>query len=305
MLNFKHLRYFWMVAKTGSIAEASRRLHLTPQTISGQLGQLEQQLGNRLFERMGRNLRLTDSGRLVLGYADEIFSLGDELVEVMREQDEERVLSFKVGIADVVPKSIAYRLLDPAMRLDESVRILCREGSLEALLAELAVHRLDLVIADSPIPAGINVRGYHHPLGECGIAFLATEALAGQLNGDFPQNLDHAPLLLPSEATIAKARLLRWFEHQRVQPRVIGEFDDSALMKAFGGAGRGVFAVPLPIADEVVAQHEVVVIGQTDEIREHYYAITTERRITHPAVEAITRVARDWLFRDDSPSTSN
>ncbi len=294
-LNYKHLHYFWMVAKTGSIAAAGKQLHLTPQTISMQLGQLEKQLGRKLFERAGRGLRLTESGRVVLGYAEEIFSLGGELLETVRNFHEERILPFKVGIVDVVPKSIAYRLLDPAMQLDEPLRIHCREGALTSLLAELAVHQLDLVLADSPIPAGLNVRGFNHPLGECGLGFFATETLAQRLDGPFPGNLERAPMLLPSEATAARGRLIRWFERLRVRPRIVGEFDDSALMKAFGRAGRGVFVAPTPIAREVEKQYGVIEIGATDEIRDPFYAITTERRITHPAVAAITRTARGWL----------
>ena len=300
MINYKHLRYFWMVAKTGSIADASKHLHLTPQTISGQLGQLENQLGKALFSRVGRGLELTESGRLVLSYAEEIFSLGNELEEMVHSLPSGRSLVFKVGVVDVVPKSIAYRLLDPALRLSEPVRIICREGSIDALLAELAVHRIDLVIADSPIPSGMNVRGFNHPLGDCGITFFATPGLARDLGDRFPDNLDGSPILLPSEATAARNRLVRWFDDQHIRPRIVGEFDDSALMKAFGRGGTGVFVAPSPIADEVRKQYDVVAIGQTDEVRDHFYAISVERKISHPAVAAITEMAREWLFRDTS-----
>ncbi len=300
MINYKHLRYFWMVAKTGSIADASKHLHLTPQTISGQLGQLENQLGKALFSRVGRGLELTESGRLVLSYAEEIFSLGNELEEMVHSLPSGRSLVFKVGVVDVVPKSIAYRLLDPALRLSEPVRIICREGSIDALLAELAVHRIDLVIADSPIPSGMNVRGFNHPLGDCGITFFATPGLARDLGDRFPDNLDGSPILLPSEATAARNRLVRWFDDRHIHPRIVGEFDDSALMKAFGRGGTGVFVAPSPIADEVRKQYDVVAIGQTGEVRDHFYAISVERKISHPAVAAITEMAREWLFRDTS-----
>jgi len=298
MINYKHLHYFWVVAKEGGIARASERLHLTPQTISGQLSLLEENLGEALFNRVGRNLELTETGRLTLSYAEEIFALGGELEEVVRNLPHGRPLVFKVGVADVVPKSIAYRLLAPALQLPEPVRIVCRENNLEALLAELALHKIDLVIADSPIPHDINVRGFNHQLGECGISFFAAPQLAQTVSEDFPQSLRGAPILLPGEMTVAQSRLLKWFDKLHIHPRIVGEFDDSALMKAFGQAGVGVFIAPTPIAAEVEKQYGVVVIGQTDEVREQFYAISVERKITHPAVAAITETAREWLFRD-------
>jgi len=298
MINYKHLHYFWVVAKEGGIARASERLHLTPQTISGQLSLLEENLGEALFNRVGRNLELTETGRLTLSYAEEIFALGGELEEVVRNLPHGRPLVFKVGVADVVPKSIAYRLLAPALQLPEPVRIVCRENNLEALLAELALHKIDLVIADSPIPHDINVRGFNHQLGECGISFFAAPQLAQTVSEDFPQSLRGAPILLPGEMTVAQSRLLKWFDKLHIHPRIVGEFDDSALMKAFGQAGVGIFIAPTPIAAEVEKQYGVVVIGQTDEVREQFYAISVERKITHPAVAAITETAREWLFRD-------
>ena len=298
MINYKHLHYFWVVAKEGGIARASERLHLTPQTISGQLSLLEDNLGEALFNRVGRNLELTETGRLALSYADEIFALGGELEEVVRNLPDGRPLVFKVGVADVVPKSIAYRLLAPALQLPESVRIVCRENNIDALLAELALHKIDLVIADSPIPQGVNVRGFNHQLGECGISFFATPELASSLIKDFPHSLKGAPMLLPGEMTVAQGRLLKWFDKLHIHPRIVGEFDDSALMKAFGQAGAGVFIAPTPIASEVVEKYRVVIIGQTDEVREQFYAISVERKISHPAVAAITETAREWLFRD-------
>lgn len=298
MINYKHLHYFWVVAKEGGIARASERLHLTPQTISGQLSLLEEGLGEDLFTRVGRSLELTETGRLVLSYADEIFSLGGELEEMVRNLPAGRPIVFKVGIGDVVPKSIAYRLLAPALQLPESVRIVCRENTTHSLLAELAVHRIDLVIADSPIPTGVNVRGYNHPLGDCGITFFATPTLARKLGKNFPQSLGGAPMLLPGEMTVVRNRLVQWFDGLHIYPQVVGEFDDSALMKTFGRAGAGVFIAPTPIAAEVEKQYDVVTIGQTDEVRDHFYAISVERKISHPAVAAITETAREWLFQD-------
>lgn len=298
MINYKHLHYFWVVAKEGGIARAGERLHLTPQTISGQLSLLEEGLGEDLFTRVGRSLELTETGRLVLSYADEIFSLGGELEEMVRNLPAGRPIVFKVGIGDVVPKSIAYRLLAPALQLPESVRIVCRENTTHSLLAELAVHRIDLVIADSPIPTGVNVRGYNHPLGDCGITFFATPTLARKLGKNFPQSLGGAPMLLPGEMTVVRNRLVQWFDGLHIYPQVVGEFDDSALMKTFGRAGAGVFIAPTPIAAEVEKQYDVVTIGQTDEVRDHFYAISVERKISHPAVAAITETAREWLFQD-------
>ena len=296
-LNYKHLRYFWMTARAGGVLRAAERLNVTPQTISGQIRLLEDQLGDRLFTRVGRHLELTETGRMVLGYADEIFSLGSELEEMLRTRPPGRRSVFRVGVADVVPKSVAYRLLAPALALPGSMRIVCREHALDALLAELAVHRLDLVIADGPMPEGLHVRGFTHALGECGVSFFAAPELAARLQGAFPRCLDGAPLLLPGEHTVVRGRLQRWLGQERLRPRIVGEFDDSALMKTFGRAGVGVFIAPSPIEQEVCEQYGVRVLGRSEAIRDHYYAISVERRISHPAVVAITEAARDWLTR--------
>jgi LysR family transcriptional regulator, transcriptional activator of nhaA len=295
MINYKHLHYFWVVAKQGGIARAGERLHLTPQTISGQISLLEDSIGEALFSKAGRNLELTETGRLVLSYADEIFSVGGELEEALRNLPPDRPMIFKVGIADVVPKTIAYRLLAPALSMTDPVRIICRENNLASLLAELALHRVDMVIADGPIPSGINVRGFSHALGECGISFLAVPHLANPLRKNFPHSLNGAPLLIPSEINLVQARLLEWLDSLRIYPRIVGEFDDSALMKVFGQAGTGIFIIPTPIASEVAKQYGVRIIGSTEEVREQYYAISVERRISHPAVSAITQTAREWL----------
>jgi LysR family transcriptional activator of nhaA len=295
MVNYKHLHYFFVVAKEGSIARASEVLHLTPQTISGQLGVLEEYLDEELFSRSGRNLVLTETGRLVLSYADEIFSLGGELEERVRNLPAERQLIFKVGIADVIPKSIAYRLLAPALQLSESIRIICREGDTKALLGELALHKLDLVIADEPIPRNINVRGYNHSLGGCGVSFFAVPDLVKTLTDDFPKCLNGAPLLLPGEMNAVRNHLIQWLDELHIYPRVIGEFDDSALMKAFGKGGAGIFIAPSAIAEEVADQYGVNIIGHTDKVYEQFYAISFERKITHPAVAAINNSAREWF----------
>lgn len=296
MVNYKHLRYFWVVAKEGSIARAAERLRLTPQTISGQLGLLEDSLGTSLLSRVGRGLELTDTGRLVLSYAEEIFSLGEELEDAVRNAPEPRPLLFRVGVANVVPKSIAYRLLAPALQLAVPVRMVCREEALDTLLGELALHRLDLVIADRPLSSNVSVRAFNHPLGECGVSFFVQGGQMRRYAGAFPQVLEGAPLLLPGEGTAVRTRLLHWLSAQRIQPRIVGEFDDSSLMKTFGRAGTGIFMAPTVIASEVVRQYGVSVIGETGDVRERFYAISVERRISHPAVAAITERARSELF---------
>lgn len=301
-MNYKHLHYFWVVAKAGGIARASERLHLTPQTISGQLRLLEESLGTELHMRAGRGLELTEAGRLVLSYAEEIFSLGGELEQVLRNLPAGRPQPFKVGVADVVPKSIAHRLLAPALQLPETMRIVCREESLQSLLAELAVHRLDLVIADQPIPAGLNIRGFNHRLGGCGVSFFAHKTLVRTLRGEFPQTLNSAPLLLPGEGAATRSGFEQWLEDQQLHPRIAGEFDDSALMKAFGQAGAGIFMAPTVIEDEVQRQYQVKAIGRTEAVREQFFAISVERRLTHPAVVAITDAARQVLFRRSDSS---
>ena len=295
-LNYKHLRYFWTVAKAGGIARACERLHLTPQTVSGQLSAFEEALGHKLFARAGRRLELTETGRMVLGYAEELFTVGEELEQALSHKGGSLTLLFKVGIADSVPKALAYRLLEPAVRLPEALRIVCREGKLGGLLADLAIHRLDLVLADGPMPASMSVRGFNHLLGECGLTFMAAPALARRHSARFPRCLDGAPLLLPGEEAAVRPGLMQWFENVAVRPRIVGEFDDGALMKAFGKAGVGMFAVPSAIAEEVRRQFAVRILGHTDAVSERFYAISVERRLKHPAVLAISSAARTKLF---------
>ncbi len=296
MLNYRQLHYFWAVAKAGSIIRASERLHLTPQTLSGQISLLEETLGVALFLRVGRRLQLTETGRLTLSYADELFQIGNDLEEALRNRPEDRSIQFRVGVDDVVPKSIAYRLLTPAMSMSKPVRIVCRENKLVRLLLELAIHQLDLVLADRPMPPETNVKGYSHKLGDCGITFFAAPQLAAQLKGKWPHVLNAAPLLIPGENAAVRVTLMRWFDAHQFRPRIVGEFDDSALMHAFGQAGIGIFIAPSVIADEVQREHGVLVIGRTDEVTEQFYAISMERRLTHPAVVAINDTAHRKLF---------
>jgi LysR family transcriptional regulator, transcriptional activator of nhaA len=295
-LNFKHLRYFWMVGKTGSIARAAERLHLTPQSISGQLSEFENALGVQLFRPSGRNRELTDTGRRMLAYAQEIFAIGDDMLDMLRDQESQKAVPFRVGIADCVTKSIAYRLVEPALKYGERVRLVCREGRLTSLVADLAIHRLDMIIADRPMSANLNVRGYSHLLGESGLTVFGTQSLAKKMAADFPASLENAPFLLPGEDVAIRPKLIEWFEKQDLRPNIVGEFDDSALMKAFGQAGAGFFAGPTAIAAHVSEQYQVVAIGRIDSVVEQLYAITTERRITHPAVVAISKAARENVF---------
>ena len=295
-LNYKHLRYFWMVAKTGSIAKAAAQLHLTPQSVSGQLSEFADTLGVELFRRAGRNLELTDTGRRIVGYAEDIFTTGDELLELVRDKTFATTISFRVGCADSVSKLIACQLVEPALELREPVRLVCREGRLDSLIADLAVHRLDLVIADRPVPAHFSVRAYTHLLGESPMTAFATAELAARLGPDFPACLHDAPMLLPGEDFAIHQRLLRWLEHSAVHPRMVGEFDDSAMMKAFGQSGAGVFFAPSVIASQVCSQYKVRALGQIDSVVEQVYAISTERRMRHPATVAISNTARHKLF---------
>jgi LysR family transcriptional activator of nhaA len=295
-VNYKHLYYFWTVAKTGSIARASEQLHLTPQTISGQLSLFEDVIGETLFDRTGRRFTLTDAGRTVMGYAEEIFSLGKELEEVLRSNPAGRPLQFRAGVSDAVPKALAYKLIEPALRATENSRIVCREGKVAGLMAELAIHQLDIVIADSPMPPRLDVKAFNHLLGECGLTFFATPELASKFSGEFPKRLDGAPLLLPGDDVAVRSKLIRWLEQKRIRPRIAGEFDDSALMAAFGQAGAGIFSAPSAIAELIREQYGVVVVGGTDEVTESFYAISVERRLSHPAVVAISEAARQELF---------
>jgi LysR family transcriptional activator of nhaA len=295
-LNLKHLRYFWSVASHGSIARAAEALYLTPQTISGQLSDLERQLGAKLFRRDGRNLVLTETGHLVFSYADEMFRLGLELQDVLAGRTPGTALTVKVGVAMEVPKLIAYRVLQPVLSMPEAVRLICHEAPLVDLLADLSVHKLDVVLADSPINPTLNVRAYNHALGESDISFFAIPDQAGKLRPDFPASLEGAPMLMPSAGSSLRRNLEVWLERHGVSPRVVAEFEDRALMKAFGERGSGLFASPRAIEQEVLDKYGVELIGSTQEITERYYLISAERRIKHPAVSAVTEAARRELF---------
>jgi LysR family transcriptional activator of nhaA len=293
------LYYFWAVAREGGVVHASKYLNLTPQTISGQISLLEESMGVELFNRVGRNLEITETGRLILSYANEIFSLGGELEEVIHHLPIGRPKIFSVGVVDVLPKSIAHRILAPALQMTDAVRMTCKEASLDALLADLAVHRLDLVVADRPIPPTVSTKGYSHKLGECAVSFFATTKIKRELKGDFPQCLDKAPLLLPSSGTQIRSGIDQWLDKHRLYPIIIAEFDDSALMKAFGQEDAGIFIAPSAIKSEVEHQHNVFEIGRINEVKERFYAISIERKITHPVVSAVMEAARELLFPEE------
>ena len=286
-LNFKHLRYFWTVARVGTIAEAGRVLDLAPHSISAQITTFEAALGVSLFRRVGRRLVLTEAGERILGHAEQIFALGDQIVDVVRDDTLRRSLPFRIGFPDSMPKSVIHRLIEPALHVERPGRLVCREAPLAELLAELAVHRLDLVIADRPMPPEVSVRGYSTLLGESTLTVFAAPALAARLADGFPATLDGAPILLPGEDVAHRGALLQWFETQRVRPSIVAEFDDSALMKAFGQSGTGAFVAPTTIADTVCDQYGVKAVGEIAAVSSQVYAITTERRLSHPAMQAI------------------
>jgi LysR family transcriptional activator of nhaA len=298
-MNFKHLHYFWVAARAGGVVKAGEQLHTSPQTLSGQIKLLESRLGRKLFRKSGRNLELTDDGRVALGYADEIFSLGSALEGALQQpRDGPRVLDFRIGVADSVAKSVAYRLLepalDPALGGPGQVRLICSEGKFADLLAALALHRLDLVIADEPLSRRISVKAFNHPLGTSTTSFFHAPSLP--LEGAFPACLNGAPMLLPGAASALRPQLEAWLTRHGLQPRVVGEFDDGALTKAFGREGRGVFLSPTVLEEETAVQYGVKVLGRSDELVEEFFAISVERRITHPGVAAITQAARGALF---------
>jgi LysR family transcriptional activator of nhaA len=291
--NYHHLLYFWMVAREGTIARAGAQLHLTQPTISGQLRSFERAVGAKLFHRVGRNLALTDTGRVVYRYADEIFSLGRELQEALRGRPPGRPLRLLVGVADTLPKEITYQLLEPALRLPEPVQVVCDRGKPDYLLAQLAVNALDVVLADAPISPAAKVKAFNHLLGETGLSFMGRPALASRYRPGFPRSLNGAPFLLPAENTVLRRSLEQWFDTEGIQPLVRGEFADPGLLKVFGQKGAGLFAVRTAVERETQRQYGVRLVGRLGSIRERFYAISLERKLKHPAVVAITAAARE------------
>jgi LysR family transcriptional activator of nhaA len=295
-LNYHHLLYFWIVAKEGSIAKACAVLRLAQPTVSGQLKLLEESLGEPLFARAGRGLVLTEVGQVVFRYAEEIFGLGRELQDVLKGRPRGRPLRFTVGVSDLVPKLVAYRILRPAIEMADPVQLVCDEDKPERLLAELAEHRLDIVLSDAPVTSKTPVKAFNHLLGTSGATLFAAPALAAKLRKGFPSSLDGAPFLLPADGSSLRRSLEQWFDTIGVRPRLCGEFRDSALMKTFGQAGAGVFTAPTAIEKEIRLHYRVDVLGRTTAVTETFYAISVERKLKHPAVVTILEAAREKLF---------
>lgn len=294
-LNYHHLQYFYSIAKTGSIARASEVLHITPQTLSAQLSKLEEQLGYQLFERKGKKLVLNDMGKMTYSYADEIFSLGDELVNSIKNQSSGVYYRFTIGVTDVIDKVFSFSLLKEVYAMDDSIKLICKETSLNVLLSELAVNKIDAILTDTPLPYSTSVKAFNHFLGESGYTFFSCKTAARKLRKNFPYSLDGQYLLMAGEGSEQKANLLSWFEQLDINPIVIGEFDDSALAKYFSQAGYGVFCSPTIVEKNTLKQFSVAAIGRTDEITERYYLISPERKVRHPAVQHLIEQGKALL----------
>jgi len=304
-LNYHHLYYFWSVARDESVSRASERLRLAPSTISAQVTKLEDVLGSKLFIRVGRNLELSETGRIVYRFADEIFTLGLEMLDTVKGRPTSGPLRLVVGIVDALPKLVVRKLLEPALRLPQQIHLVCHEGKEKQLLSELAVHGLDMVLTDTPVRPGLSVRAFSHFLGECGVSFFAAHRLASRLREKFPQSLNGAPILLPSPMSALRGSLDQWFDSLEIRPKIIGEFDDQALLKAFGQSGDGVFAVPAVIEEDVCRQYDVGVVGHADAVREKFYAISVERIVKHPAVVAIQKASCNSIFLNKTEVEQN
>jgi LysR family transcriptional activator of nhaA len=300
-LNYHHLRYFWTVVREGGIARAAEKLRISQPAISAQIKQLEASLGERLLQRQGRALVLTEVGRVVDHYASGIFTAGAELVETLKGQPSGRAMRLAVGVANAVPKLVVYRLLQPAMAVAERVQLVCTEDDPEELLARLAIHALDVVISDAPAAPHLRVRVFNHLLGESGTTFFAGRRLAARLRRRFPRSLSGAPILMPTTDTSLRRALEQWFAAAGLRPTLAAEFEDPALLKTFGEKGDAVFAAPTAVEEEVLRSPGLAVVGRTDAVRERFYAITIERRLTHPAVAAITSAARAHMFVTGKP----
>ena len=294
-LNYHHLQYFWVVAQEGSVANASEKLHVTPSTISIQLRDLEKSLGVKLFRKEGRGLALTEMGLAVQSYANDIFATGQELLDMVNGRPVGGPMILRVGIKDVMPKLVAYKLLEPTLQMSTDVRILCYEGDALKLVSDLAIHKLDVVLSDTPIDPMIKVRAYSHLLGESDVVLVGARSLAKKIKAGFPNSLDGAPILLPMRNSVLRRSLDYWFEVNKVRPHVVGEFEDSAMLKIMGKAGVGIFPVAETIREEVEAMYGVEMIGAVPGVTEKFYALSVERKVKHPAVLAVSEVARKKL----------
>ena len=294
-LNFKHLYYFWVVAKHGSIARASEILHLTPPTLSSQISTLEDHIGAPLLRKQGRQLMVTEMGAAAYEYAEEIFSLGMELENFLKSNQQSRQAVLKVGIADVMPKLVIYRLLEPAFSMSENLRIVCKESTFDALTKDLVAHKLDLILADRRVDPDANLKAYNHALGSSGVTFFGNDAHWKTTRAGFPGSLHQSSMLLPASNTALRRSIDQWFEAENITPHIVGEFDDSALLKVFGQAGVGVFCAPSIIEKEILKQYRVKVLGRTKSIEERFYAITAERRIKHPVISRLCDLATEFI----------
>lgn len=295
-LNYHHLLYFWVIAREGSIKQACEVLSLSQPALSAQLKSLEDAMGEKLFSRVGRKLVLTDVGKVAYRYADEIFSLGRELTNTLKGRESYRPIRLVVGIAEVVPKMVAYKLLKVAYKQFKQIKMVCWEGRLERLLGELAQHTLDIVLTDTPVPTSVSVEAHSHLLGESGVSLFATEDLANQYRKKFPKSLDGAPFLLPTSNSVLRRGMDEWFRKNNIEPLIIGEFEDGATMKAFAQEGHGLFPGSSVVAKEIVRQYQVRKVGNIQGLKERFYAITVERRLKHPAVLAISESAKETVF---------
>jgi LysR family transcriptional activator of nhaA len=291
-LNYHHLHQFWTVVREGGVTRASEKLNVSQPTVSTQIHDLEAALGEKLLTRSGRTVALTDVGRRVYRYAEEIFGLGHELVENVKGRPTGHPPRLAVGVALVVPKLVVYEILEPALHVAEPVRLHCTADTPERLLSELAIFALDVVLADAPAPPAVKVQAYSHLLGECGVSVYGAPRLAAAYRRRFPQSLNGAPFLLPGKASALRLSLQLWFEEQGIRPRIVGTFEDSAQLEAFGRAGAGLFATPSAIEGELQKQYRVHKVGRLESVRERFYAITVERKLKHPAVVAVAERAR-------------
>ena len=294
-LNFHHLRYFWAAAKEGGLARAAAKLHVSQPSISEQIRELEVSLGEKLFRRKGRNNVLTDAGQIVFGYAEQIFALGREMTNAVKQGPAAKMQRLYVGVTDSLPKLVTNEILKPVFSMAQTAHVICREGKLEDLLAQLAAHRLDIVLSDEPASSSTNFKTFNHLLGETGTAICAERKLGAKLKRGFPNSLNGAPALLPAENSTLRRALDTWFREQRIEPRIVAEFEDLALLKLMAAEGRGFIAIPAVALSDAVAQYEYVLIGKVEKCRVQFHAITAERRIEHPAVLLITGKARVLL----------
>jgi LysR family transcriptional activator of nhaA len=298
-LNYHHLLYFWTMAREGSISKAANSLHLSQPTISGQLRQLEKSVGSKLYERHGRDLRLTDTGKMVFDYAEEIFSTGQELMERLKGTQAGHSLVFTVGIPDFLPKQVAFRLIEPVFRMPQKIQVICNEGKLSDLLADLALHKADLILSDSPAGSQVSVKAYNHALGECGVSWVATQNLAALLRPGFPNSLADQPLLLPNQNTVLRRSVEQWLERQNFEPNVAAEIEDSALLKLLAAEGLGIAPVADSVLKDLEDRYGLHVVGRLNDVAIQFYAISVERKVTHPAVITILDAAKRRLFRHD------